>query len=249
MIKEILITGGCGYVGTELTKDLLNNNFRVRVIDSQWYGNFLIKHKNLKLIKKDIRNINFEDVKGVSHVIHLASISNDPSSEINPKLSWEVGPLATLRLLNFSKRAKILKFIYASSGSVYGLSKKKKVDESTELLPISDYNKQKMVTEKIVENFSNFFTTIILRPATICGNSSRLRLDLTVNLLTYQAYKKGIIKVFGGSQVRPNLHISDMVECYKFCIKKKLNGIFNVGFENLSVLQIAKIIKKKRIVK
>ena len=102
MIKEILITGGCGYVGTELTKDLLNNNFRVRVIDSQWYGNFLIKHKNLKLIKKDIRNINFEDVKGVSHVIHLASISNDPSSEINPKLSWEVGPLATLRLLNFS---------------------------------------------------------------------------------------------------------------------------------------------------
>ena len=245
MTKEILITGGCGYVGTALIKSLLENKFRIKVIDIQWYGNYLEKHKNLKILKKDIRDITAQDIKNVDTIIHLASISNDPSSEVNPKLSWEVGPLATLKLLSFAKEAKVKKFIYASSGSVYGVSKKKQVSEETALLPLSDYNKQKMVTEKIVENFSNFFKTIILRPATICGNSKRLRLDLTVNLLTYQSYKNNLITVFGGNQIRPNLHIDDMISCYIFCIKNNIQGIYNVGFENLSVLDIAKLIQKK----
>lgn len=245
MTKEILITGGCGYVGTVLTKSLLENKFRIKVIDIQWYGNYLKKHKNLKILKKDIRDIAAQDIKNVDTIIHLASISNDPSSEVNPKLSWEVGPLATLKLLSLAKEAKVKKFIYASSGSVYGVSKKKKVSEETALFPLSDYNKQKMVTEKIVENFSNFFNTIILRPATICGNSKRLRLDLTVNLLTYQAYKNNLITVYGGNQIRPNLHIDDMISCYIFCIKNNIQGIYNVGFENLSVLDIAKLIQKK----
>tara|TARA_B100000575_G_C23099206_1_gene634107 strand:+ start:680 stop:1621 length:942 start_codon:yes stop_codon:yes gene_type:complete len=244
-MKKILITGGCGFVGTNLTKLLLKKRYKVTVIDTQWFGNYLPKHKNLTIIKKDIRTINKLHFDKVHTVFHLASISNDPSSELNPKLSWEVGPLATFRILEICKEKKVRNFIFASSGSVYGISKKKKVDENTKLIPISDYNKQKMVVEKLIENYSKFFRTVIVRPATVCGYSPRLRLDLSVNLLTYQAYKNKIINVFGGNQIRPNIHIDDMVSLYHFLLENNdVRGTFNAGFENLSIKSIAKNIKK-----
>ena len=140
---------------------------------------------------------------------------------------------------------KIKNFIYASSGSVYGISKKSRVDEKTSKLPLSDYNKQKMVTEKVIETYSKDFRTVIFRPATVCGLSKRLRLDVSVNLLTYQAFKNNEITVLGGKQIRPNIHIDDMVSLYNFAIKNKnLNGIYNAGFENISILDIAKKISK-----
>tara|TARA_B100000029_G_scaffold516497_1_gene630272 strand:- start:4840 stop:5781 length:942 start_codon:yes stop_codon:yes gene_type:complete len=243
--NKILITGACGYIGTNLTCALLKENKQILAIDTQWFGNFLPKNKNLEVIKCDIRKLRSKHFNNVNTIIHLASISNDPSSELNPKLSWEVGPLATLGMLNLAKKNGVKNFIYASSGSVYGISKKNKVEEKHELLPISDYNKQKMITEKIVETFSNQIRTVIIRPATVCGLSKRLRLDTTVNILSYQAYKKKLITVFGGLQIRPNIHIDDMVEVYKFFLNNKKSGIFNVGFENLSVLNIAKMIQKK----
>lgn len=244
-MKKVLITGGCGFVGTNLTRLLLKKKYNVIVIDTQWFGNYLPKHKNLIVIKKDIRNINKSYFNKVDTVFHLASISNDPSSELNPKLSWEVGPLATFRILEFCKEKKIKNFIFASSGSVYGISKNKRVDENTKLTPISDYNKQKMVVEKLIENYSNHFRTVIVRPATVCGYSSRLRLDLSVNLLTYHAYKNKIIKIFGGNQIRPNIHIDDMVSLYYFLlVKEDLKGTFNAGFENLSIKKIASKIRK-----
>ena len=166
-----------------------------------------MKNKNLVLIKKDIRNIEEKYFKNIDTVIHLASISNDPSSILNPKLAWEVGPLATYKILEICIKQKIKNFFYASSGSVYGISKKPKVTESTNLLPISDYNKQKMITEKILETYSQKMRVVIIRPATVCGYSNRLRLDVTVNILTYQAYKNKMITVFGGKQIRPNIHI------------------------------------------
>jgi len=246
MKNKILITGACGFIGTKLTKSLLAKNKKIIAVDTQWFGNYLKKNKNLKILKIDIRDLNDKHFKNVNTIIHLASISNDPSSELNPKLSWEVGPLATYNILNLAKKNKIENFFYASSGSVYGISKKRKVTEKHSLLPVSDYNKQKMVTEKIVESFSSFFRTVIIRPATVCGVSERLRLDVTVNILSYQAYKNKIIKVFGGSQIRPNIHIDDMVNVYNFLLdNKKISGIFNVGFENLSVMKIAKMIQKK----
>ncbi len=245
MKNKILITGACGYIGTNLTCALLKENKQILAIDTQWFGNFLPKNKNLEVIKCDIRKLRSKHFNNVNTIIHLASISNDPSSELNPKLSWEVGPLATLGMLNLAKKNGVKNFIYASSGSVYGISKKNKVEEKHELLPISDYNKQKMITEKIVETFSNQIRTVIIRPATVCGLSKRLRLDTTVNILSYQAYKKKLITVFGGLQIRPNIHIDDMVEVYKFFLNNKKSGIFNVGFENLSVLNIAKMIQKK----
>ncbi|EAS84779.1 UDP-glucose 4 epimerase [Candidatus Pelagibacter ubique HTCC1002] len=244
-MKNILVTGGCGYVGVQLVPRLLNNNYKVIVIDTCWFGNKLKKNKNLTIIKKDIRSIEEKYFNNIDTVIHLASISNDPSSELNPKLAWEVGPLATYKILEICVKKKIKNFFYASSGSVYGVSKKLKVTEKTNLLPISDYNKQKMVTEKILETYSSKIRTVAIRPATVCGFSNRLRLDVTVNILTYQAYKNKIITVFGGKQIRPNIHISDMVDIYLFLLKnKKVKGIFNAGFENLSVLNIAQKIQK-----
>ena len=171
----------------------------------------LPKSKNLEVIKLDLRNIKKVLLKNFSTVIHLASISNDPSSDLNPKLAWEIGPLATYELLELSRKIKIKNFIYASSGSVYGISNKNKVDETTSKLPLSDYNKQKMVTEKVIETYSKDFRTVIFRPATVCGLSKRMRLDVSVNLLTYQAFKNNEITVLGGKQIRPNIHIDDMV--------------------------------------
>ena len=245
-MENILITGGCGFIGTKLVKELLKQDCRITVVDTQWFGNFLPKNKKLKIINKDIRNLRENDFNDIKTVFHLASISNDPCSDLNPKLSWEVGPLATFNILNICKKKKIKNFIYASSGSVYGVSQKKRVKEDTNLLPISDYNKQKMITEKVIESFNNCFRIVVLRPATVCGISPRLRLDLSVNMLTYQAAKNKLITVFGGNQIRPNIHIDDMVSLYLFCYKKKnLKGIFNAGFENLSILNIAKKIQEK----
>ena len=244
-MEKILITGGCGYIGTNLVNFFLKQNHKITVIDTQWFGNFLPKSKNLEVIKLDLRKIKSDIFKNFSTVIHLASISNDPSSDLNPKLAWEIGPLATYELLELSRKKKVKNFIYASSGSVYGISNKKRVDETTSKLPLSDYNKQKMVTEKVIESYSKDFRTVIFRPATVCGLSKRLRLDVSVNLLTYQAFKKNEITVLGGKQIRPNIHIDDMVSLYDFAIKKKnLSGIFNTGFENISILDIAKKISK-----
>jgi nucleoside-diphosphate-sugar epimerase len=246
MKKNILITGGCGYVGSKLTENLLNQGKNVRVIDTCWFGNNLKKHKNLKVIKKDIRNLQAKDFKNIDKVIHLANIANDPSVELNQTLAWEVNCLALYKMLEFSKLHKIKQFIYASSGSVYGIKKEKKVTEDLSLIPISTYNKTKMIAERILLSFEKEIKVHIVRPATVCGLSPRMRFDLTVNLLTLQAINNKIIKVFGGEQIRPNIHINDLVNVYNFFINN-INipsGFYNAGFENMSVLKIAKQISK-----
>lgn len=243
---NILITGGCGYIGSVLIPSLLKKGHKIISIDTQFFGNFLPKHKNLKNIKLDISKIQDKHFKNINTVIHLASISNDPSALINSKITWETNVLNTLKLLNLSKKNKIKKFIFASSGSVYGISKKKKVDEKSNLIPISDYNKTKMIGEQLAEGFKNFFNIVILRPGTVCGISRSLRLDLTVNAMTFSALRNKTINVNGGNQVRPHVHIEDMVDTYHFFIeRKKINGTYNVGFENHSIINIAKIIKNK----
>ena len=139
---------------------------------------------------------------------------------------------------------KVKKFIFASSGSIYGLKKEKNVTENLGLDPITDYNKSKMICEKVIENYKNKIKTVILRPATVCGSSERLRLDVVLNLFCYQAFFKGKINILGGNQIRPLLHIKDMINCYEFFIKKNITGTFNVGFENLSVNKIAQSVRK-----
>jgi nucleoside-diphosphate-sugar epimerase len=243
---KILITGACGYQGTKLIPLLLSKKHKVTAIDTQWFGNKLKKNKNLKNYKKNILDIKKNDVKEIDVIIHLASIANDPMGDLNKNLTWEVSCLGTMQLLELAVKNKVKKFIYASSASVYGVKKEKKVIETLSLKPISTYNKAKMIAEKTILSYSNKIDVTIVRPATVCGVSPRMRFDLSVNMMAYQAIKNKKMTVFGGQQTRPNIHIDDLLDLYQFFLKKnkKFNGIFNAGFENLKIIEIAKKVKK-----
>jgi|TARA_B100001750_G_C15491040_1_gene591273 nucleoside-diphosphate-sugar epimerase len=245
---NILLTGACGYVGSSLTPYLLSKGHKINAIDIQWFGNYLDEHPNLKLHKKDIRDLEESDFTGIDTVIHLANIANDPGVELNPTLSWEVNVLATQHLADLANRNGIRQFIYASSGSVYGVKEEKHVTEELSLVPISVYNKTKMVSERVLLSYTDTMKIHNIRPATVCGYSPRMRLDVSVNMLAFQAFKNKKITVFGGDQVRPNIHITDMVRVYNHFIDKGQeieSGNYNAGFENISILQIAEMIVSK----
>ena len=242
---KILVTGGCGYKGHVLIPKLLARGFEVIAFDLQWFGNYLKPHKNLEIIKGDVRDIDDISLSGFDCIIHLSSIANDPCGDLDPKLTWEVSALATMQLADKAKRMGIKRFIYASSGSVYGVKEELQVTEDLELKPISEYNKTKMVGERVLLSYQDDMVVQIVRPATVCGLSPRMRLDVSVNLLTMQALAKGKITVFGGDQVRPNIHIEDITDLYLHLIDHpEITGIFNAGFENISIMDIAKLITK-----
>ena len=248
-MKNILITGGGGYIGTNLTKELLNEGYTVTVIDTFWFGNYLEKHKKLKIIKKDIRNISKKDLNKIDCIMHLASIANDPAAELDARLTWDVNVLATYKLINLAITQKVKKFIFASSG-VYGI-KKEKVVENLSLEPVSEYNKSKMIGERVLLSYKKNIDITILRPATVCGYSPAMRLDVAINALTFGALQNNLITVYGGKQIRPNLTMFDMISAYKFSLKRIIKNdrpdnkiIFNLGFENLSIINMAKSIQK-----
>lgn len=242
---KILVTGGCGYKGSVLIPKLLSHGHKVIAVDIQWFGNFLPNNDQLIVIKSDIRQPKQEWFLSVDAVIHLASVANDPCSDLNPKLSWEIGPLATMQLIEMAIQAGAKQFIYSSSGSVYGVNEAEKVIETLPLNPISDYNKTKMVTERVLLSYQHQIGMQIVRPATVCGVSPRMRLDVSVNMMTMQALENGVMTVFGGAQVRPNIHIDDITDLYLFLLEQKEHtGIFNAGFENLSILEIAQLVQQ-----
>ena len=240
---KILVTGGSGYKGHVLVPKLLSRGYEVVAFDIQWFGNYLAPHKNLSVVKGDVRNIDTIPLDGIDCIIHLSSIANDPCGDLNPQLTWEVSALATMQLADQAKRRGIKRFIYASSGSVYGVKEELQVTEELELKPISEYNKTKMVGERVLLSYSDDMVVQIVRPATVCGYSPRMRLDVSVNLLTMQALSKGKITVFGGDQVRPNIHIDDITDLYLHLIDHpEITGVYNAGFENISIMDIAKIV-------
>jgi nucleoside-diphosphate-sugar epimerase len=240
----ILVTGASGYVGSALVPELLSQGFSVCAVDTFWFGDHLKPHKNLIKIKQDIRNLNASDLPDIDIIIHLAAVANDPSADLDPNLSWEIGSLGTRNLCEIGKAKSIKLFILASSGSVYGIKSEPNVVEELDLVPISVYNKVKMVKERICLSYQRNYRVVIFRPATICGWSPRLRLDLAVNALTFGALKNREIIVYGGSQMRPQLHIDDMVKGYIWALgNDSLNGIYNIGFENDSILDIANKVK------
>jgi nucleoside-diphosphate-sugar epimerase len=242
---KILVTGGCGYKGHVLIPKLLNRGYDVIAFDTQWFGNFHIPHPKLTIIKGDVRNIDSIPLDNVDCIIHLSSIANDPCGDLNPKLTWEVSALATMQLADKAKRMGIKHFIYASSGSVYGIKDEMQVTEELTLHPISEYNKTKMIGERVLLSYENDMTVQIVRPATVCGYSPRMRLDVSVNMLTMQALTKGKITVFGGNQTRPNIHIDDITDAYlHFIDHPEVTGIYNAGFENVSILDIANTVVK-----
>jgi nucleoside-diphosphate-sugar epimerase len=242
---KILVTGACGYKGHVLVPKLLARGYKVIVFDLQWFGNFLSPHQNLEVMKGDVREIDSIPLDGVDCIIHLSSIANDPCGDLNPKLTWEVSALATMQLADKAKRMGIKRVIYASSGSVYGVKEEAQVTEDLELKPISEYNKTKMVGERVLLSYQDDMVVQIVRPATVCGYSPRMRLDVSVNLLTMQALSKRKITVFGGDQVRPNIHIDDITDVYLHLIDHpEATGIYNAGFENISIMDIAKLVTK-----
>lgn len=242
---RILVTGGCGYKGSILVPKLLARDYQVRVLDTMWFGNYLSSHASLTVIKGDVRDIDNISLDDIDIVIHLSSVANDPCGDLDPKLTWEISALATMQLADKAARTGVKQFIYASSGSVYGIKEEQQVTEDLELKPISEYNKTKMVSERVLLSYADKMVVQIIRPATVCGYSPRMRLDVSVNLLTMQALAKGKITVFGGSQTRPNIHIDDITDVYLHMIDHpEFIGIYNAGFENISILDIAKLVAR-----
>lgn len=241
---KILVTGACGYKGSVLIPKLLRDGYSVDALDIQWFGNFLPEHDNLNVIHHDVRDTAAINLSGVDAIIHLASVANDPCGDLDPKLTWEVSALATMQLADRAAREGIKHFIYASSGSVYGVKDEDQVTEDLTLEPISEYNKTKMVSERVLLSYAEQLTVQIVRPATVCGLSPRMRLDVAVNMLTTQALLNGEITVFGGKQARPNIHIDDITDLYLFLLANPQHtGVFNAGFENITILDIAEQIK------
>jgi nucleoside-diphosphate-sugar epimerase len=253
-IRTVLVTGGAGYVGAVLTPLLLDAGYKVRVLDLMLYGDHVfdeIKDKtNLQIIKGDLRDqaLLRKSLAGVDAVIHLACISNDPSFELDPALGRSINYESFLPLVDIAKESGVTRFIYASSSSVYGIKDEPNVTEELELQPLTDYSKFKaMCEEELEKRRSPGFTTVTLRPATVCGYSPRLRLDLSVNILTNHAINKGKITVFGGAQLRPNFHVRDCAELYVQLLAhpaKLIDGkIFNAGYQNLSIQAIAELVR------
>ena len=237
---KILVTGACGYKGTVLVPKLLAQGHEVVAFDIMWFGNFLQPHPKLRVVKGDVRDIEAVPLDGVEAIIHLSSIANDPCGDLDPKLTWEVSCLATMQLADRAVRRGIKRFLFASSGSVYGVKDEPQVTEELELTPISEYNKTKMVAERVLLGYADKMIVQIIRPATVCGFSPRMRFDVSVNMLTMQALTRERITVFGGQQTRPNIHIDDITDVYLFMLKHpEHEGIYNAGFENVSIMQIA----------
>ena len=251
MFKNVLVTGGAGYVGHVLVPALLADGHEVRVYDALYFGSSLKPHPKLSIVQADIRDARrfAEAVTGVDAVIHLACVSNDASFELDERLSTTINLEAFEPLVEASRAAGVQRFIYASTSSVYGVSDVPDITEDHPLVPLTLYNKYKGMCEPVLfKHQSPDFVCTVIRPATVCGYSSRCRLDLSVNILTNHAVNKGVITVFGGSQKRPNLHILDMVDAYRLFLRapaEKLAGeVFNCGYQNHTIMEIAQIVKR-----
>jgi nucleoside-diphosphate-sugar epimerase len=240
---KVLVTGACGYKGSVLVPKLLAAGHDVLAFDIQWFGNQLPPHARLTAVRGDVRDVDSIPLDGVEAIIHLSSVANDPCGDLDPKLTWEISCLATMQLADRAARRAIQRFIYASSGSVYGLKDEPDVTEDLELVPLSEYNKTKMVAERVLLSYADRMVVQMVRPATVCGLSPRMRLDVSVNLLTMQALTRGEITVLGGDQTRPNIHIDDITDLYLYLLDRPdVTGIYNAGFENLSIRTIAETV-------
>lgn len=251
---RVLVTGGCGYKGSVLVPKLLAAGHQVVVWDAQWFGRNLEEHPALVVERADVRNCvglgESEWLRSFDAIIHLAGIANDPCGELDAKLTWEVNVFATMQLAEAAVRAGVQQFIFASSASVYGLKDNRPVVETDSMAPVSDYNKTKQTAERVLLSYADKMAVQLIRPATICGVSPRMRFDTMVNMLTKQALYTGKITAHcgehGASLMRPNTHIEDVTDLYVWMLERPhLTGCWNAGFENISAADTAKIIAEE----
>ncbi len=252
--ETVLVTGGAGYVGSALVPKLLDEGYKVKVLDLFIYGEEIFEelkeHPGLELIQGDIRDQELlkRVLPGCNSVIHLACISNDPSFELDPELGRSINFDAFGPLVDISKANGVSRFVYASSSSVYGIKEERDVSEDLPTEPLTDYSKYKVLCEKVLlEKSEDGFTTLIVRPATVCGYAPRQRLDVIVNIFANHAFHNRKIKIFGGKQLRPNIHIQDMVSFYIHSLEwpasKIDRKVYNVGYQNYPVEEIALMVK------
>lgn len=248
----MLVTGGAGYCGGRLVPRLLDRGYDVTVYDVMYFGkdHLPLDHPRLTVVEGDIRDIPLftSAVQGHDAVVHLACISNDASFELDEALSTSINLDAFEPLVVAAKQAGVRRFVYASSSSVYGVSDEPDVTEDSPLVPLTLYNKYKGMCEPLLRKHTDQdFVGVIFRPATVCGVSPRQRLDLSVNILTNHAVTNGVIKVFGGAQLRPNLHIEDYCDVVEVLLDapddKVADEVFNVGYQNMSIMDIALVVK------
>ena len=250
---NVMVTGGAGYVGSALVPKLLAEGHNVTVLDLYMYGEDLFAahrtNSRFREVKGDLRDAVAvkNALQGANAVIHLACISNDPSFELNPELGKSINFDCFLPLVRASKEAGVRRFLYASSSSVYGVKGEAEVTEELALQPLTDYSKFKAMCEDVLEaEREPGFVTCTLRPSTVCGYAPRQRLDVVVNILSNYAYHTGKIRVFGGAQKRPNIHVEDMTDLYCFMLQQPdaaIDGqIFNAGYENHTVMQLANLV-------
>ncbi|MCC6779463.1 MAG: SDR family oxidoreductase [Hyphomicrobiales bacterium] len=253
MFEKVLVTGGAGYCGSRLVPQLLDRGYEVTVYDIMFFGSHFLpgNNPNLRIVDGDIRDsAKFSaTVAGHDAVVNLACISNDASFELDEELSTSINMNAFEPLVLAAKNAGVKRFVYASSSSVYGLSDKPDVTEDHPLVPLTLYNKYKGMCEPLLKRHTDdAFVGVIFRPATVCGHAPRQRLDLSVNILTNHAVNAGKITVFGGSQLRPNLHIQDYCDAVQLLLAapadKIRNETFNIGFQNLSLMEIAELVRR-----
>ena len=250
-MKKLIIFGGGGYCASVLIPQILED-YEVTAFDTFWYGtDHLPIHQNLNLIKGDVRDLDLVKIslKNQDLVLHLSCISNDTSFELNENLSTSINLDSFEPIVKSAKEAGVKRFIFASSSSVYGVSDQPNVTEDHPLVPLTLYNKYKGMCEPLLlKHTDENFVGVVFRPATVCGYGPRQSLDLSVNILTNFAVNKGKITVFGGDQLRPNLHIQDYADLCKILLSEKdakvANKIFNCGYENMSIMNIAKTVKK-----
>lgn len=249
----VLVTGGAGYVGSVLVPKILSAGYRVRVLDAMYFGSSGLDgcSGRCEVVAGDIRELGVikRSLDGIDVVVHLAGISNDAESELQEKITEDVNFGATQMLVELAKKSGVQRFIYASSCSVYGYSDAAFVSEGSAVKPLNIYGKSKLWSEEVVrQHAGDRFTTVVLRPATVCGYSPRMRFDLVVNTLTNNAVTTRSMKIFGRNQTRSNVHIEDITNCYLVVMEARaevVNGrVYNVGYENFTISQIAGIVKE-----
>lgn len=255
-IERVLVTGGGGYVGSALVPALLAQGYQVKVVDLFWYGRSVLDpvrdHENLSLVELDIRDHEAfaKEVVGQDAVLHLACISNDPSFDLAPELGRSINRDAFTPMVDAAVAAEVRRFVYASSSSIYGVQPHPDVREDALPAPLTDYSRFKLDCEHMLLDHpdARAMERVIVRPATVCGYAPRLRLDVVVNILTAHALMNRRIKIFGGAQLRPNIHIDDMVEAYIALLEApaaRIDGeAFNVGYQNLPVEEIAELVRE-----